>query len=51
MLWAATVSFGQSSKEKDFLETFKKVATALSNRDSATPQPFYTFEQHVFYEN
>ena len=33
---SATLSFGQSSKEQDFVWTLKKVVTALSNRDSGT---------------
>lgn len=31
-----TISFGQASKEKDFLWTLKKVVIALSSRDSST---------------
>ena len=34
ILFSATLCFGQSSKEKEFVRTVKEVVTALSNRDS-----------------
>jgi hypothetical protein len=47
----ATLSFGQSSKEQDFVWTLKKIVTALSKRDSVTLSKYVDKKTGVYILN
>jgi len=50
-LFSATITFGQSSKEQDFVLTLKKIVTALSSRDSVILSRFIDKKTGVFILN
>jgi hypothetical protein len=49
--FSAILSFGQPSKEQDFVSTLEKVVKALSNRDSVTLSKYVDMKTGVYILN